>query len=79
MYGEKFKRKLSEVNTRAVSRRQNEFVGKFKMAAGYKVMEYMYIPTGNKRELVRSGVQLSVLPPLVASGTCGGGEASVQQ
>ena len=30
----KFKRKLSEVNTRAVSRRQNELVGKFKMAAG---------------------------------------------
>ena len=32
--GGKFKRKLSEVNTRAVSRRQNELVGKFKMAAG---------------------------------------------
>ena len=34
MDGRKFKRKLSEVNTRAVSRGQNEFVGKFKMAAG---------------------------------------------
>ena len=34
MDGEKFKRKLSEVNTRAVSRGQNELVGKFKMAAG---------------------------------------------
>ena len=53
--------KLSEVNARAVSRRQNEFVGKFKMAAGDmvsirgQVMEYTYIPTGIKREL-RSGV-----------------------
>ena len=62
MYGEKFKRKLSEVNTRAVSRRQNELVGKFKMATGDmvsirgQVMEYMYIPTGIKRELVRSGM-----------------------
>ena len=34
MDGGKFKRKLSEVNARAVSRRQNELVGKFKMAAG---------------------------------------------
>jgi hypothetical protein len=34
MDGGKFKRKLSEVNTRAVSRGQNESVGKFKMAAG---------------------------------------------
>ena len=46
----------------AVSRRQNELVGKFKMAAGDKVsirgqvMDYMYVPTGIKRELVRSGV-----------------------
>ena len=30
----KFKRKLSEVNARAGSRRQNELVGKFKMATG---------------------------------------------
>ena len=37
MDGGKFKRILSEVNTRAVSRRQNELVGKFKMAAGDKV------------------------------------------
>ena len=48
----KFKRKLSEVNTRAMSRRQNELVGKFKMAAGdkvnirWQVMEFTYIPTG---------------------------------
>ena len=62
MYGGKFKRKLSEVNTRAVSRRQNELVGKFKMAADDmvsirgQVMEYTDIPTGIKRELVRSGV-----------------------
>ena len=54
--------KLSEVNTRAVSRGQNELVGKFKMAAGDmvsirgEVMEYTYIPTGIKREMVRSGV-----------------------
>ena len=47
---------------RAVSRRQNELVGKFKMAVGDMVsirgwvMEYMYIPTGIKREIVRSGV-----------------------
>ena len=34
MDGENFKRKLSKANTRAVSRRQNELVGKFKMAAG---------------------------------------------
>ena len=32
--GGKFKRKLSEVNTRAVSRGQNELISKFKMAAG---------------------------------------------
>ena len=45
-----------------MSRRQNELVGKFKMAAGDKVsimeqvMEYTYIPTGIKRALVRSDV-----------------------
>ena len=52
MDGGKFKRKLSEVNARAVSRRQNKLVGKFKMEAGDKVsirgqvMENTYIPTG---------------------------------
>ena len=57
MDGEKFRRKLLEVNTRAVSRRQNELVGKFKMAAGDKVsirgqvMEYTYIRTGIKRKI----------------------------
>jgi hypothetical protein len=62
MDGGKFKTKLSEINTRAISRRQNELVGKFKMVAGDRfsirgqVMEYTYIPTGIKRELVRSGV-----------------------
>ena len=62
MDGEKFKRKLSEVNTKAVSRGQNEWVGKFKMAAGDmvsirgQVLRYIYIPTGIKRELLRSGV-----------------------
>ena len=50
MDGGKFKRKLSEVNTKAVSRGQNELVGKFKMAASDMVsirgqeMEYTYIP-----------------------------------
>ena len=54
MDGGKFRRKLSEFNTRAVSRRQYELVDKFKMAAGDKVsirgqvMEYTYIPTGIK-------------------------------
>ena len=37
MDGGKLKRKLSEVNTRAVSRGQNELVCKFKMAAGDRV------------------------------------------
>jgi hypothetical protein len=32
--GEKIEWKLSEVNTRAVSIRQNELLGEFKMAAG---------------------------------------------
>ena len=45
-----------------MSRGQNELIGKFKMAAGDmnsirgQVMEYTYIPTEIKRELVRSGV-----------------------
>ena len=45
-----------------MSRGQNKLVCKFKMVAGGKVnirgqdMEYMYIPTGIKRELVSSGV-----------------------
>ena len=53
----KFKRRLSEV-----SRGQNELVCKFKMAPGDmvsirgQVMEYTYIPTGIKREMVRSGM-----------------------
>jgi hypothetical protein len=57
MDGGKFKRRLSEVNARAVSRGQNELVCKFKMAAGDmvsirgQVMEYTSIPTGIKREL----------------------------
>jgi hypothetical protein len=43
----------------ALSRGQNELIGKFKMATGDvisvrgQVMEYMYIPTGIKRELVK--------------------------
>ena len=45
-----------------MSRGQNKLIGKFKMAAGDvisirgQVMEYTYIPTGIKRELVSSGV-----------------------
>ena len=45
-----------------MSRRQNEMIRKFKMAAGDmvsirgQVMEYTYDPTGIKREMVRSGV-----------------------
>ena len=55
MDGGKFKRRLSEVNAKAVSRGQNKLVCKFKMAAGDTVsirrqaMEYTYIPTGIKR------------------------------
>ena len=57
MDGGKFKKNVSEVNIRAVSRRQNELVGKFKMVSiRGQVMENMYIPIGIKRELVRSGV-----------------------
>jgi hypothetical protein len=62
MDGGKFKRNLSEVDTRAVCRRENKLVGKFKVVAGDmvsirgQVMEYTYIPRGIKRELVRSGV-----------------------
>ena len=45
----KIKRKLSEVNIRAVSRGQNELIGKFKMVSGDvirgHVVEYTYIPT----------------------------------
>ena len=56
------KRRLSEVNARAVSRGQNELVCKFKMAAGDmvsirgQVMKYTYIPMGIKREMVRFSV-----------------------
>ena len=34
MDGRKIEWKLSDVNTRAVSRGQNKLIGKFKMAAG---------------------------------------------
>jgi hypothetical protein len=53
--GGKIKWELSEVNVRAVSRGQDELIGKFKMAVGYVIsirglfMEYTYIPTGIKR------------------------------
>ena len=45
--------KLKGNYTRALSRGQNELIGKFKMG---QLMEYTYIPTGFKRELVRFGV-----------------------
>ena len=57
---------LSEVNPKAVSRGQNKLVYKFKMAAGNmvsirgQVMEYTYIPTGIKRQLVRFGVDCNL-------------------
>ena len=60
--GRKIKWKLSKVNTRAMSRGQNELIGKFKMAADdvisskRQVMEYTYISTGIKRKLVRFGM-----------------------
>ena len=60
--GGKIKWKLSEVSTGAVSRGQNKLIGKFKMAAGEvinirgQIMEYKYIPTEIKRELVRFGM-----------------------
>ena len=47
---------------RTESRKQNELVGKFKIAASDwvsirgQVIEYPYIPTGIKRDMVRSGV-----------------------
>ena len=53
--------KLSKVNTRAVSRGQNKLIDKFKMATGEVIMirgqtmEYMYIPIGIERKLVRFG------------------------
>ena len=61
MDGGKFKRRLSEINARALSTGQNELVYKFKMAAGdmvsiwEHVMEYTYKGViGIKRKLVRS-------------------------
>ena len=68
--------KLSEVNARTVSRRQNELVGKFKMAVGDlvsirgQVMEYTYIPTGIKGEMVRSGVAPFVNSLVTPSFSC---------
>ena len=58
--GGKLKWKLSEVNTRTVSRGQDKLIGKFKLATGDvisirgQIMEYTYIPTGIKR--VRFGM-----------------------
>ena len=58
--GVKIKWKLCEVNTRAVSRGQNELIGKFKVVAGYvisiRVQVMEYIPTGIKREFMIFGM-----------------------
>ena len=60
--GRGWREKLSEINTKAVSRVQNKLIGEFNMAADDvisirgQVMEYTFIPTGIKRELVRFGV-----------------------
>ena len=57
--GRKNEWKSSEVHTRVVSREQNKLIGEFNMTAGDvtsirgQVMEYTYIPTDIKRELVR--------------------------
>ena len=62
-------------------RRQNELVGKFKMVAGDmvsirgQVMEYTYIPTGIKREMVRSGVDWHWKGQVV--GTVGRGQVAI--
>ena len=53
--GGKIEWKLSQIYTRAVSKGQNESIGKFKMIS-IEVMEYIYIPTGNEREQVRFNV-----------------------
>ena len=53
---------LSELNTWAMSRGQDELVGNFKMAAGDvisimgQVLEHTYIPTRIERELVKFGM-----------------------
>ena len=60
--GGKIKWRLSEGNTRAVSRGQNKLIGKLKRAAGNvisimgQVLEYKYITTGIERELVGFGI-----------------------
>ena len=59
--GGKIKWELSEVDTRVVSRGQDELIGEFKIAASDVIsrgqdMEYTYIPTEIKRELVRFSV-----------------------
>ena len=60
--GGKIEWKLSEVDTRAMSRGQNELIGKLKMAVcdvisfRRQVMKDTYIPTRIKRELVRFGM-----------------------
>ena len=62
--------KLSDVNTRAVTRGQNKLIGKFKMAASNvisirgQVMEYTYIPTGIKSEF---GLPKGLFPGCLSS------------
>ena len=55
--GGRIKWKLSELVTRAMSRAQNELIGKFKMAAGDVIsIRGQVIPTGIKRDLMRFGM-----------------------
>ena len=63
--GEKFKRNYLRLIPRLCLEEKNKLIGKFKMVAcevisirGH-VMEYTYIPTGIKGELMRSGVDCS--------------------
>ena len=53
MDGGKFKRKLTEVNTRAVSRRQNKLISKFKMVAGDMVIIIVGALAGKGRSHLR--------------------------
>ena len=66
--GGKFKRKLSEVITRAVSRGQNELIGKFKMAADDVIIceiTNSYLPKRNIKlinHLIKTEKSEEVLP-----------------
>ena len=63
--GGKIKWKLSEVNTRTVSRGHNKLIGKFKMEAGdgisirEQILEQTYISTGIGFQLTRHSGQVA--------------------